>query len=231
MRTFISTRILGSLLALIAAATLAAPASASSPALLAVGHDKLHPTASFAAAGANDVTVYISSSPDRGTDGSFLAENSAGVDFLTADEIASGTWMDSGNLDPGTYYVMLRASTYSCPDGTDCVDGYSAMLELTIPKPKQRYKATKKSGYLASLTLTVTPAGEAVPYKLCWRRGKSQKCKRGTVTGFDWTRSASDTIYLTVDDLKLPKAQTKTTFTWYVAGKRVASKPASIGPV
>jgi hypothetical protein len=191
----------------------------------------LHPTATLSAPGADDVTVYISTRPDRATDGNFLTETSAGIDFLTAEEIASGAWMDDDYLDPGTYYVMLRASTYSCSDGADCIDGFSNVLTLLVPKPKQRFRASIKSGYVGSFTLSITPAGESVPYKLCWTRGKGRKCERGTVDGYGWTRPASDTIFLTVSDLKLPRRQRKSTFTWYVAGKRVASKTIRINAV
>jgi hypothetical protein len=48
------------------------------------------------------------------------------------------------------------------------------------------------------------------------------------VDGYDWTRGASDTVYLTVGDLKLPRRQRKTTFSWHVAGKRVASRKVRI---
>lgn len=225
MRKIDMTTCAGTLvLLLLATFALAAPAHAASPALLGVGHDRLHPTATLSAAGADDVTVYISKRPDRATDGNFLTENSAEIDFLTAEEVASGAWMDADNLDPGTYYVMLRASTYSCPDGADCIDGFSNVMRLTIPKPKQNFRASIEDGFIGSFKLTITPAGESVPYKLCWIRGKGRKCERGSVGGYDWTGAASDTIWLTASDLKLPRRQSKTTFTWYVAGKRVASK-------
>jgi hypothetical protein len=204
----------------------AAPAGATPPALLSTGHNGLHPTASFAAPGATDVTLYLSTRPDRATDGSFLTENSAGIDFLTGDEIAGGAWMDADTLAPGTYYVMLRASQTGCyaSDGQVCMEGYSNVLPLTIAKPTQRYRATIKGGYIASFELKITPLGESVPYKLCWTRRQGRKCERSTVNGYDWTRPASDTIYLTLSDLKLPRRQTRTTFTWQVGGKRVASK-------
>ena len=213
---------------LLATFAFAAPAHAASPALLGVGHNGLHPTATLSAPGAADVTVYISTRPDRATDGSFLTENSADIDFLTAEEIASGVWMDADNLDPGTYYVMLRASTYSCPDGVDCIDGFSNVMTLTMPKPTQKFRASIEHGFIGSFKLTITPTGEPVPYTLCWTRGKGRKCQRDTVDGYDWTRAASDTIYLTVSDLKLPRRQRKTTFTWHVAGKPVASKTIRI---
>jgi hypothetical protein len=226
-----TTRARTLVLSLFATFAVAAPADAASPALLGVGHKGLHPTAALSAPGADDVTVYISKRPDRATDGNFLTENSAGIDFLTADEIASGAWMDEDNLDPGTYYVMLQASTYSCPDGADCTDGFSNVMTLLMPKPKQRFRASIKSGFIGSFTLTITPAGKSVPYRLCWTRGRGRRCERGTVDGYDWTRPASDTIFLTLSDLKLPRRQKQTTFTWQVAGKRVASKTIRIARV
>jgi hypothetical protein len=152
-----TTRARTLVLSLLATFAFAAPAEAASPALLGVGHDGLHPTATLSAPGADDVTVYISKRPDRATDGNFLTENSAEIDFLTGDEIASGVWMDADNLDPGTYYVMLRASTYTCPDGADCIDGFSNVMTLLVPKPKQRFRASIERGFIGSFKLTSLP--------------------------------------------------------------------------
>jgi hypothetical protein len=217
--------------AVIAAFLLSGNAYAATPTLLGVDHDRMHPTATFAAAGADSVTVYISTQPDRATDGKFLDENSADIDFLTDGEIVTGQWMDSGLLNPGTYFVMLHAEQYTChvDEGQVCMQGYSNVSTLTIPKPKQKFRATVDPGFLASFELTVSPLGESLPYRLCWARtGKSRKCERGTVLGTDWSDSASDSIYLTVDDLKLASRQKRVKFTWYVSGKRVASKTLRI---
>ena len=54
--------------------------------------------------------MYLASSPERGTDGRFLQENVKETDFLTDDEIQRGAWLDSDQVDPGTYYVMLEAT-------------------------------------------------------------------------------------------------------------------------
>jgi len=214
-------------ISMLAMLALAAPAKAATPTLLSVGHRALHPTATLVAPGADDVTIYFSKRRDRATDGRFLTENSASIDFLTPQEVASGIWMDADNLDPGTYYVMLQATTDSCPEGTDCTNGFSNVMPLTIPKPKQTFRATFERGYIATFKLTITPLGESVPYQLCWTRAKGRKCERAAVDGHDWTRAASDTIYLTASDLKLGTRRT-TTFSWYVAGKRVASKKLRI---
>jgi hypothetical protein len=214
-------------LAMLAAVGMTGRAQAATPTLVSVGHERMHPTASLSAPGATDVTVYISSRPDRATDGHFLSENSADIDFLTADEVATGRWMDADQLKPGTYWVMLSASTFPCPEGTDCVEGFSNVLELRIAKPKQRFKARIKRGYIGTFELKITPAGETVPYKLCWNAAKGRKCKTGSVLGTDWNDSASDPIFLAVDDLKLGH-RTKVTFKWYVRGKRVAKKTVRI---
>ena len=177
------------------------------------------------------MTVYISTKPDRATDGRFLDENSAGIDFLTDGEIATGQWMHSGLLQPGTYYVMLHADHYTChvDEGQVCMQGYSTVSTLTIPKPKQKFRATVDPGFIATFQLTVSPVGESLPYRLCWARtGKSRKCERGTVFGTDWSDSESDSIYLTVDDLKLAARQKRAKFTWYASGKRVASETVRI---
>jgi hypothetical protein len=216
-------------LTMLAALTFAAPASATPPTLLSVGSDRLHVTARFAVAGADSVTIYISKAPDRATDGSFLSENLAGIDFLTDHEIASGVWMDEDTLAPGTYYAMLSASTYLCSQGAACVDGFPNVMTLTVPKPKPKYRAKVERGFVGEFTLTVTPLGESLPYRLCWNRtGKRRKCERDTIAGYDWTSAASDSILLTVDDLKISRRQARVKFTWYVGKRRVASKTVRI---
>lgn len=219
-------------LALAALTVFSAEAAATVPSLLTVGHDRMHPTATFAAPGATDVTVYISTSPDRATDGSFLTENSAGIDFFTDGEIATGQWMDADTIKPGTYWVMLHATQAGCyeDEGSVCMRGYSSPLQLTVPKPKTKFTTKFEGGYIASFTLTATPLGESMPYRLCWARtGKSRKCERGTLLGTDWSDSTSDPIFLTVDDLKLGSRQKKVKFTWYVENKRVASRTIRVG--
>jgi hypothetical protein len=60
------------MLSMLIALAFAVPAGAAAPTLVGVGHDGLHPTARLAAAAADDGTVYLSPSPERATDGSFL---------------------------------------------------------------------------------------------------------------------------------------------------------------
>jgi hypothetical protein len=119
-------------LSLLAAIALATPASAGTPTLLSVAHDRYHPTATFAAPGADSVTLYIASSPERATDGTFLTENVEATEYLTDFEIASGRWMDADTIASGQYHAMLSASTYDC-DGPECTDGYSNILAFTVP--------------------------------------------------------------------------------------------------
>jgi hypothetical protein len=117
---------------LLASLSLASTAQAAAPRLLSVDQQNRHPAVGFSAPGADDVTVYLSTSAARATDGGFLVENVKEIDFLTAAEIANGAWLDEYQVDAGTYYVMLNANTYDSECST-CTNGYSNMLTLTIP--------------------------------------------------------------------------------------------------
>jgi hypothetical protein len=59
------------------------------------------------------VTIYIANRPDRATDGSFLTENVKEIDFLTDQELQTGAWLYESALNPGTWYLMARASAES----------------------------------------------------------------------------------------------------------------------
>jgi len=210
----------GLFLVLILVTSLAWPGTAFAvpPSLGAVSHQDRHPTASFSAPRAGFASIYLATKPDRATDGSFLQENIKELDLLTDSEIQSGRWSDENQIDPGTYWVMLRASPDfdSCyvydNGGFDpaCADGFSNVLNLTVPKPARQ----------ASLQLTATPLGEPLPYRVCYRlKAGSKRCLNGTLDGYSWSSSADDG--LTVNTRNLAAI---TTFTWYVAGKKVASR-------
>ncbi len=64
----------------------------------------------FSAPFAGSVRVYIASKSIRGTDGTFLQENVVATGSLTDSEIQSGKWLDSSQIAPGSYVVMLEAS-------------------------------------------------------------------------------------------------------------------------
>jgi hypothetical protein len=98
--------------------------------------------AAFAMPGADDATIYFATRPDRATDGRFLEENVQHVDLLTRDEIQGGQWLDSDQLDPGDYHVMLSSYDYDCFDDPACMQGFSNMLSLTVPKPASRYRGS-----------------------------------------------------------------------------------------
>jgi hypothetical protein len=109
----------------VAAAALAVvgAANAARPALLTVGQQDRHATATFSAPGADLATIYVASNPDLASGGGFLEENIKRVDFLTADEIQRAAWVDGEQLEPGLYYVMLRAGDFECPRNPNCHSG------------------------------------------------------------------------------------------------------------
>jgi hypothetical protein len=176
--------------------------------------------------GADFATIYFSTKPDRASDGSFLQENIKDLDLLTTDEIQIGSWSYESQLDPGTYYVMLRATDFDCIGQPTCIDGYSNMLTLAVPKPPQTYRAgVEVLHYLgvAYLTLRVTPLGEKLPYKVCWRlKSRRLRCVSGSVDGYSWNSSADDEVRV-----GLRGTARRTTFVWYVGGRKVAAKTAN----
>ncbi len=218
----------------IAALALATPAQAVPPTLSSVTHQDRHPTVSFSAPRADFATIYLASKPDRATDGSFLQENIKELDLLTDSEIQSGRWSDENQIDPGTYWVILRASPdfESCYIGSGsfdpaCADGFSNVLTLVVPKPPIRYRAAVTAYRFinrAYLALSATPLGETVPYRVCYRlKSRRPQCLKGTLDGYSWDSPGTDS--LTVNTRNLAAV---TTFTWYVAGKAVATKRARV---
>jgi hypothetical protein len=203
--------------------------------LLSVGQQARHVTATFSAPRAGDATIYIADKPDRATDGRFLTENIETLDFLTDNEIQSGRWLNEDKIDPGRYWVMLHASPdfASCWDSDrggydpECADGFSDVLTLDVPKPPSRYTG-RVTAYRflqeVALTLTATPLGEDRPYRVCYpTRAGARRCLRGTLDGFSWDARATDILTASTRGLAL-----YTTFTWYVDGRRVATRRARV---
>jgi hypothetical protein len=227
--------VVSTLVAVLAGLVWTAAALAVPPTLRAVGDRDRHAVAVFSAPRADFVTIYLASKPDRATDGSFLQENVKALDSLTDSEIQSGQWSDESQIDPGTYWVMLRASPdfdscYLLESGTydpACADGFSNTLTLVVPKPSVRYagRATVYR-YLgqASLRLIATPLGERRPYRLCYRlKSGRTRCLNGALAGYDWNSPAEDT--LTVSTRNLPRIAD---FSWYVGGNRIATRRVRI---
>ena len=183
-------------------------------ALAGVGQQDRHPTVTLAAPLAGSVIVYIASKPDRATDGSFLQENVVDIEYLTDSEIQSGLWLDSSQIDPGSYFVMLKATRdFTSCDSYDahvnqvidpsCADGFSTVVPLTVPTPKTKY--TVKTDLLKNigivyLTLTAKPLRVKMPYQICWKRptGKNKtlrkRCVTATLSGYSWGADASDSL-------------------------------------
>jgi hypothetical protein len=211
-----------------AALVSAGSTQAAAPVLVSVSQESRHPIARFGPMpGVDLVTIYLAVKSDRGPDGRFLPENVKEADLLTNDEIAAGVWVDEKQVSPGLYYVMARASDVGCNDPA-CINGFSNVLTLRVPKPALRYRAAVKVvryAGVAHLTLAVTRLGERLPYRVCWtvRGTLHRRCVRGTIRGYSWTRSARD-----VRRVSLRGMRTVTTFSWYVRGRRVAVKRAWI---
>jgi hypothetical protein len=201
------------------------------PTLSSVTVENRHPVAIFSAPRSDFAFITLASKPDRATDGSFLSENVKASDILTDFEIQSGRWMSEDQLDPGTYWAMLRASPDfgSCyifdTGGYDpaCAQGYSNVVTLVVPRPAVRYSArVTVLRFLreVQLSLTATPLGENAPYRVCGAISKRRaRCVGGTLEGFSWNSDATDTV--TMNTRGLP---TTTTFTWYVGTAKVATR-------
>ena len=208
---------------------------AVSPTIAAVGQQDRHPTVTLTAPRADSVTVYIASKPDRASDGSFLQENVVESGFLTDSEIQSGRWLDSSQIAPGSYFVMLRASldfascvsvdpnTGALIDDPSCADGFSAVVPLTVPTPKTKYTVKTellKNIGIVYLTLTAKPLGANVPYQLCWKQPAGKKktlrkrCVKATLSGYSWSASASDLLRVNTKGMAR-----RTKFTWYTRGR------------
>jgi hypothetical protein len=212
--------------AVLALALPGAAAASQPPTLLNVSQQNRHPSATFSMPGADDATIYFADKPDRASDGSFLQENVKYLDFFTTDEIQSGSWTYESQIDPGTYYVMVQATDYDCIGQPPCIDGYSNMLTLSVPKPHQTYRGSVDVlhyAHIVYLTLRVNPLGEPLPYKVCWRlRSGKRRCVSGKVEGYSWDDSASDEL-----SVRLRGMKKRTTFVWYVQGHKVAAKTAN----
>jgi hypothetical protein len=215
-----------------------ASASAVAPILSSVSSESRHPTATLSTPRAAYVTLYMATRPDRATDGSFLSENVKEIDSLTDQEIQTGRWLYESAIDPGTWYVMARASaesscySYPPPDYKEVIDpscahGFSNVATLTIPKPASRYSGkveVLRSIGIVYLTLRATPLGEDRAYRACWRlKSRKRVCVRGKLDGYDWGSSATDDLRVNARGM----AGT-TTFTWYVGSRSVAQKRVRI---
>lgn len=213
----------------------ASAASAVPPVLSSVGSNDRHPTATFSAPKSDQVVIEIATKPDRGTNGEFLSENQKVFTIMTDSEAQTGHWLYGYQLDPGTYYVLLHASPdfdncYIVDAGTydpSCADGYSDMTTLVVPRPATRYRVTiTRESFIGSaeLRLIATPLGEKAPYKVCYLDAKKKKrCLSGTLSGYDWDSPADDLLML-----KTRSLAPTTTFTWTIAGKKVATKRARV---
>jgi hypothetical protein len=215
------------IVAALAALMVVGRAQAATPTLVNVGQQDRHPQATFGTLpGVDGLTVYMATKPDRASDGSFLQENIKEADFLTADEIASSSWLYERQLEPGLYYLMARAFDFDCYQNPNCIEGFSNMLTLTIPKPAQRYRTSVQLlpfigvGYL---NLSVSPLGEKLPYRVCWTLTRGSRCLRSTVTGYSWNAPASDLLRVS-----LRRMRKLTTFTWYADGRIVSVKRVRI---
>jgi hypothetical protein len=204
-------------------------AAAQSPTLLSVTQQSRHPSATFSAPGADSppfTSLPALTAPPTGA--SF--KKTFGIwtpSQLTRFKLGHGRTSRSSTL--GCIYAMMRADDFDCPGTPSCIAGFSNILTLKVPKPSHTYRGSVQVfhySHLASLTLRVTRLGESLPYKVCWKlKSKRRRCLSGKVQGYSWNSSADDTL-----DVRLRGMKQKTTFAWYVGGRKVASKTANTTP-
>lgn len=136
-------------------------------------------------------------------------------------------WLDESQIDPGVYYVMLRTTDFDCIGNPSCLDGYSNILTLTVPKPSHTYRGSVEAlhyTHIAFLSLRVTRLGESLPYKVCWLlKNKRRRCVTGRVDGY----SLLGFLCRGFRERGLRGMKLRTTFSWYVHGRKVASKTAN----
>lgn len=209
--------------------TQAALAVAPSISSAAAGADR-HPSAVFSAPTASSVTVYMADKPDQSSDGTFFNEAIRHVDFLTADEIASGTWKYEDQLDPGTYYLLLKATPSFTPcyisGGTynpACANGFSNVVSFTVPTPSIRYSVivnAPKFWTTVQLKFKATPLGVKQAYRACFKaRSKRTICVHHVLPGYSWNSKATD--YMNLSKHNLPR---RAAVTWYVGHVKVLKK-------
>jgi hypothetical protein len=220
--------------ALLAALGLTPSANAASPAITTIGGENMHASATFTAPRSDYAAFYFATLPDRTADGAFPEENVAQVEAATRDEILSGNWSGERRIDPGVYYVLLRATRdfagcYLESGGYDdaCAHGWSNMTTLTVPEPSISFSwsvTTIPRIQRMYLRLRATPLGEERPYRVCYRTQPGrERCAGGMLHGFDWSLPGGDS--LTISTRGLP---TYTIFTWHVGSLKIASKRIKI---
>jgi hypothetical protein len=194
-----------------------------------VAQQSRHPTATLGALpGVDAAFIYLATKPDRASDGSFLEENVKTIDSLTDDEIAGRFWLYESQVDPGVYYVLARTFDFDCYQNPNCIEGFSNMLTMNVPKPAQRFEAKveiPRFVAVAYLWLKVIPLGEKLPYRVCWTLVRGSRCLRANVEGFSWNSSANH--FLRVSLRRMRKV---TTFSWYASGRKVATKRVRVRP-
>jgi hypothetical protein len=221
----------------VAAAALAAPASAVAPTLSAVTVHQGWVVATFSAPGADLVSLEFA--PDTALDstGRHFA-HMVGDALSTPEELAAGR-IDTANhshenfggrLDPGTWWAMLSAypsnDCYPTPGviNPNCADGASNMVQITVAKPTPRYKGlVTVDEFGAIVELQVARSGEKTVYRVCWhRRNGKQACHSHTIEGGGWWDNTFEgRDYFGLSRRGLGKF---TRFVWTVDGNVVATK-------
>jgi hypothetical protein len=124
---------------------------------------------------------------------------------------------------------MLWASDFDCVNTPGCRGSYSNILTLIVPEPTHMYRASVlvlRYSRVVYLTLRVSQLGKSLPYKVYWKsKSGRRRCVAGKVEGYSWNDSATDDVSVRLRGLKR-----RTTFSWYVGGRRVASRTANTVP-
>ena len=126
--------------------------------------------------------IEVATAPTVASDGHFFAENVVDQEIYFSPTESTGEWLSAHKLEPGTYYVHLRALRQS-----DYATAWSSIATLSIPEPPPPPEPRRKP-WIKSFSAGIART-DAVSFRPWWRF-------RITVCARNWP----DPVYLTVLD-------------------------------
>ena len=126
--------------------------------------------------------IEVATAPTVASDGDFFAENVVDQEIYFSPRESTGEWLSAHKLEPGTYYVHLRALRQS-----DYATAWSSIATLSIPEPPPPPEPRRKP-WIKSFSAGIART-DAVSFRPWWRF-------RITVCARNWP----DPVYLTVLD-------------------------------